>query len=482
MTEDPTERSLVALAADIAARRVSCETLMAATLERIERLNPVHNAIVSLRPSAELLSEARDADRALAAGERRGWLHGIPHGVKDLADARGLPTSQGSPLLAGTRPGADSLHVARIRAAGAILVGKTNVPEFGLGSQSYNRVFGTTRNAWDPALTAGGSSGGAAVALATRMLPSADGSDMMGSLRNPAAFNQVVGFRPSQGRVPTVPAEDGFYQQLATNGPMGRCVADTIAALLTMAGPDARAPLTRTDVFPAFEHWRPRPLPGTRIGWLGDLDGYLPMEAGVKALCESGLGRVADAGGRVREARVDFDPARLWEAWLVLRQFGVSRLRPLYDDPRGRAELKPELVWEIEQGLGLDAARVAAAGVDRTRWHAAMRAAFEEHDFLVLPAAQVFPFPAEVHWPVEIAGRSMDTYHRWMEVTIGATLAGLPVVSLPVGRDARGRPMGIQVLGPPGADRSVLEFALAFEALAPFADERAPDVIRAGPC
>ncbi|MEE4299750.1 MAG: amidase [Pseudomonadales bacterium] len=465
MTDAITSLSAVALSTAIARRELSCVEVMQAHLARIAEANPVHNAIVELREEAALLDEARAADRELAAGVYRGRLHGMPHGVKDLADAAGLPTSMGSPIFAGRIAAADSLHVARIRAAGAILVGKTNVPEFGLGSQSYNSVFGVTRNALDPELTAGGSSGGAAVALATRMLPSADGSDMMGSLRNPAAFNGVVGFRPSQGRVPSYPAEDVFFGQLAVNGPMGRTVADTIRQLCTIAGPDPRTPLTIAEALPEPAAFRPAEPAQLRIGWLADLDGYLAMEPGVLERCEAALAGFSAAGAVIEPVALPFDPARLWACWLVLRQFGVCRLRPLYEDDALRAQLKPELCWELEQGLALSAGDVAAAGAVRSQWFAAVAELFGRYDLLALPAAQVFPFPAEVHWPDRIDGRTMDTYHRWMEVVVPGTLAGLPVVALPAGVDGRGRAAGLQFMGAFGRDREVLEAALAYEAL-----------------
>ncbi len=456
------------LSALVSAREVSCLEVMDAHLDRIAELNPIHNAIVAQRDGETLRDEARAADQALARGEYRGWLHGLPHGVKDLADAAGMRTTFGSPLFADNVAESDSLHIGRIRAAGAIFVGKTNTPEFGLGSQSYNPVYGVTRNARDPALTAGGSSGGAAVALATGMLPSADGSDMMGSLRNPAAFNGIVGLRPSQGRVPSIPTDDAFYQQLAVNGPMGRTVEDVVRMLCTMAGPDPREALARQDALPPPEEFRALEPAGVRIGWLGDLDGHLPMETGVLDVCSEALAALEGAGCSVDAARADFDPTRLWRTWLTLRQFGITRYRALYDDPEKRALLKPELVWEIEQGRDLTASDVARAGAERNRWFGALLALFERFDVLALPSAQVFPFAAETHWPERIGHVSMDTYHRWMEVVIGGTLGGLPVVSLPAGRDDHGREMGIQFMGPPGQDRRVLEFALAYERVRPW--------------
>ncbi len=455
--------------------QVSCVETMQAYLERIHRLNPVHNAIVSMLDDDACLAQARLADDELAGGIYRGWLHGIPHAVKDLADARGLPTSNGSPIVAGTMPEADDLHIARVREAGAIFIGKTNVPEFGTGSQTYNNVFGVTRNAYDTQLTAGGSSGGAAVGMATRMLPIADGSDMMGSLRNPAAFNNVIGFRPSQGRVPRTP-EDLFYNQLSTNGPMGRNVADTIRLLGTMAGFDARAPMMMRDDLPDHGSYRPTPLAGLTIGWLGDLDGHFAMEPGVTELCEQALSELESHGARYDGVMPDFDMDRLWRSWITLRHWSQSGRQPMLEDPAQRALLKPEMVFEIEGSLALSAADIHEASVSRAQWYTALHALFERVDLLAIPSAQLFPFPAELHWPREIAGRTMDTYHRWMEVVIGASLAGAPAVNVPVGFDARGRPMGMQLIGPYGGDQAVLEAALAYELVTDHLDRRPPDI------
>ncbi len=462
LPSDLTALSAAQLSSAIRAGQVSCVETMRAYLERIDQYNPVYNAIVSRLDDDTCIEQAGRADEELARGEYRGWLHGIPHAVKDLADAVGLPTSRGSPIFAGTMPESDDLHIARIRNAGAIFIGKTNVPEFGMGSQSYNSVFGVTRNAYDQALAAGGSSGGAAVGMATRMLPIADGSDMMGSLRNPAAFNNVIGFRPSQGRVPRTPG-DLFYNQLSTNGPMGRNVEDTIRLLDTMAGFDPRAPMMMRDELPGFEAYRVRELEGLRIGWMGDYDGYLATEPGVLELCERSLSILETHGARVDRVLPDFDMDRLWRCWLALRHWSHAGRQPMLNDPDLRRQLKPEIVFEIQGSLDLTAADITTASETRADWYLELHSLLASFDFLVLPSAQVFPFPAEVHWPREIDGHAMDTYHRWMEVVIGGTLAGVPVLNLPVGFDARGRPMGMQLIGPMGADQSVLETGLAYE-------------------
>ncbi|GGJ78861.1 amidase [Pseudomonas matsuisoli] len=452
----------VSLSRLIHQRDLSCVEVMQAYLRRIERLNPVVNAIVSLQPEASLLEQARVRDAELASGVDHGWMHGFPLAVKDLALTRGIRTTFGSPLFADFVPDQDAIVVERMKAAGAIVIGKTNVPEFGLGSQSYNPIFGATGCAFDPSKTAGGSSGGAAAALALDMLPVADGSDMMGSLRNPAAFNAVVGFRPSQGRVPAGHAPDLFFNQLSTEGPMGRTVADVAHLLAIQAGRDLRAPLSLDGDGSSFIDLAPVNAP--RFGWLGDYDGYLPMDPGVMALCESSFPAFEQLGGSVTGATVRFDMASLWTCWCHLRQFAVSGVQgAAFDDPNKRALMKPELQWEVEQGLSLSVRDVQQASVVRSQWYRAMCRLFEQFDFLLLPSAQVFPFDRHEHWPKVVGGRRMDTYHRWMEGVIGASLAGLPVISVPVGFNAAGLPMGISIIGPPRADREVLAVAAAYE-------------------
>jgi len=451
------------LSAAIRLRQVSCAETMEAYLRHIHRYNPTYNAVVSMAPDDQLLAEAQRADAELAQGAYRGWMHGMPHAVKDLADVVGFPTSQGSPIYAGTMPRSDSGHIARIRAQGAIFIGKTNVPEFGMGSQSYNPVFGATGSACDPALTAGGSSGGAASGLGTHMLPVADGGDLMGSLRNPGAFNNVIGFRPTPGRVPGSGTGDLFYQELSVNGPMGRNTEDTIRLLHTISGPSPREPLSLRDEVPPFDAFRAPDLGEVRIGWMGDYGGYLPMEPGILELCEASLGTLSDAGTTVEPCRPEYDMDRLWWAWLTLRHWSRHGSLPLLDNPETRRLLKPEAIFEIEGALKASGADIYHAGLARADWFRALEALFERYDVLALPTAQVFPFPKEVHWPETVNGVRMDTYHRWMEVVIGGTLAGLPVVNVPVGFDARGRPMGMQLMGPFGADQKVLELALAYE-------------------
>jgi len=459
----------------IHARQVSCEEVMRAYLAQIQRFNPRVNALVSLRDADDVLAEARERDRELDQGQSRGWMHGMPQAIKDLAATKGLRTTLGSPLFAEHVPTEDAISVARVRASGAILVGKSNVPEFGLGSQTYNTLFGTTLNAYDPSLVAGGSSGGAAVALALRMLPVADGSDMMGSLRNPAAFNNVFGLRPSQGRVPHGPMPEVFVQQLGTEGPMGRSVTDVARLLGIQAGYDPRVPLSSKDDPTVFGQPLQRDFKGARLGWLGDYNGYLPMDDGVLSLCESALDDFIALGCTVESCQPDFSMARLWRSWLVHRHWLVhGNLGAAYANPQKRALLKPEAQWEVEGGLNLTAQQVYQASVDRSVWYRALAKLFEHYDFLLLPTAQVFPFEAQQPWPRHVGGREMDTYHRWMEVVIGPTLAGLPSMSVPVGFNPQGLPMGLQIIGPAQADRAVLQLAYAHEQLTQWVQRRPP--------
>ena len=459
--------SAVDLTARLKRRAVSCREVVAAFLDRIDQLNPVYNAIVSLRPRDEILADAEAADCASPEARAAQPLFGLPIAIKDLAITKGLRTTFGSPIFADFVPGADDLHVARIRAAGAIIIGKTNAPEFGLGSQTYNRVFGATRNAYNPALTAGGSSGGAAVALALRMLPIADGSDFGGSLRNPAAYNNVYGLRPSQGRVPAYPADDAFLSQLSTDGPMARSVADLALLLSVQAGHDPRAPLSLEGTAEAFRLPLPSPAKGQRICWLGDWGGALPMEPGVLAVCETALKRLTAIGCAVEPLTPGFDAEDLWQAFVTLRHYSVGgKLKVHYDNPAQRPLMKPEAAWEVEQSLAATVHDLRKAAIVRTCWFATVSKLFERFDFLALPSAQVFAFPVEQHWPVSINGVAMDSYHRWMQVVTPGTMSGCPVISIPAGFDPTGRAMGLQLIGRPRADLDVLRLAAAYETAA----------------
>jgi amidase len=472
-----------ALSAAIHAREVSCREVMQAYLRQIDEVNPTHNAIVSLRDRETLENEAAAYDDLLTNGESKGWMHGFPHAVKDVANAVGLPTTLGSRILKNFHPKRDSLVVERMRAEGCIFIGKTNVPEFGLGSHTFNEVFGTTTNAYDATKSSGGSSGGAAVGLATRMLPVADGSDFGGSLRNPAAWNNVFGFRPSQGRVPMWPTLDAYVSQLTTEGPMARTVRDVALLLETMSGGDDRCPLSLPEIeFYAerLDHLNPR---NQRIGWLGDLNGYLAMEPGILDICEQALQRLEGIGCLVETASLGYDPERVWEkAWMVWRRWLVASNIGVHlaANSANRELIKPEALWEYDSAQALTGTECLAASQERTSFYRHLISnLFDRYDYLVLPSAQVWPFDAVLRWPAHINGKAMDTYHRWMEVAVYATLAGLPSISVPVGFSPEGLPMGMQIIGRPRADLAVLQLASAHETTAQDVLTQRPKAIRA---
>jgi amidase len=456
--------SALALSKAIHNKQVSCREVMQAYLKQIETYNPSSNAIVSLAPQDALLAQADERDAQLGRGQSMGWMHGLPQAVKDLLDVQGFRTSHGSPLTPLTPAGKDSLMAARMRAAGCIMIGKTNTPEFGLGSHTFNEVFGATRNAWDPSKTAGGSSGGAAVALAQRMLPVADGSDFMGSLRNPAGWNHVFGMRPSQGRVPRPSLPDVFIAQLGTEGPMARSVSDMAMLLSTQAGYDARAPLSIQESGAAFAQSLDASMNGKRVGWLGNLNGYLPMESGVLEVCQDALKVLETTGCSVGTTSLGMQPEEIWDAWLVWRKALAGASTGAYAHlPNWREKVKPEAQWEYDQSLDLTGTQLMKASAARTRYYQSMLSLFESFDVLAIPTAQVWPFDIKERWPQTIAGRSMDTYHRWMEVVIYPTFAGLPAISVPAGFNAQGLPMGLQLIGKPKGDFELLQVAHAYE-------------------
>ncbi|WP_171099678.1 amidase [Ruegeria sp. HKCCD7255] len=453
---DLSRTSATQLLSELSAGRLSAQELMRATLDRIEAVNPRVNAVVALRDAQELLAEAQAADKSVAKGP----LHGLPIAVKDLVNVAGIASTQGSPLFRDNVPARDDLLAARLRAAGAILIGKTNTPEFGLGSHTFNPVYGATRNPYDLDLSCGGSSGGAAVALATGMLSLADGSDMMGSLRNPAAWNNVYGFRPSWGRVPSEPVGDVFLHQLSTLGPMARSPEDIGLLLDVISGADPRQPLSveTAPVSPV----QAADLTGVRIGWLGDWEGALPFEPGILELSAEALQVFSDLGAVVEPVAPPFEAERLWDSWITLRSWSVAAgLVPLAAQ---RGALKDTAQWELDRGLALSAMDVHRATVIRSEWAQAAVQLFERYDALVLPSAQVWPFEIDQPYPTQIAGQAMDTYHRWMQVVVPVSLIGLPCLSVPAGFGAAGLPMGVQLCGPRGSDARILSMGAAYHA------------------
>ncbi|MDG2089931.1 MAG: amidase [Gammaproteobacteria bacterium] len=460
---DLTDLSAIDLSLAIQDKHASCVEVMQAYLDRIHTYNPVYNAIISMVDDDDLFNQAFAADQALARGEYQGWMHGMPHAVKDLIPVAGLAYTNGSPIFANQIAQEDQAIVTSMRDAGAIFIGKTNVPEYGFGSQSYNPLFGATSSAYNPDLTAGGSSGGAASGLGTRMLPVADGGDMMGSLRNPGAFNNVIGFRPSANLVDGVASGP---RALSTLGPMGRNTEDTIRLLQTIsAGPVA-------------EQFTAMNLNDVNIGWMGNMNNYLPMETGVLELCEANLSVLAEAGANIEPTMPRMDMSDLWYSWTTLRHASRDAMLDFYNNPETRMQLKEEVVWEIEQSFLLSESDVARANMIRQNWYRELDRMYATYDILVLPTSQVFPYPVGTPWPQEINGQPMDTYHRWMEVTLYASLGGIPAVNVPVGFDDQGRPMGMQIIGNYGEDQKVLEFALAYEQITDHLSQR-PNLVAA---
>ena len=474
-SNDITELDAVSLSQAIQARQLSCIETLDAYLDQVARLNPQVNALVALQPAEELRLQAQHLDEELARDVWRGPLHGFPQAPKDIMPAKGMVTTKGSPIFKGQVSSVDAVVFERMRQGGAVFIGRSNSPEFGLGGHTFNSVYGTTGNAFNPDQTAGGSSGGAGVAVALRMLPVADGSDMMGSLRTPAAFNNVFGMRTTPGCVPHGPTDEVFFQQFSVTGPIARNIPDLTLLLSVQAGFDARLPLTHRCGNIDFTAPLQRDFKRSRIGWLGDLGGHLAIEPELIVMCEQACKTFEAIGCQVEPVLPKFDFERLWRAWLTLRSFNVAgNNAALYQDATQRAQLKPEAVWEIEHGLALSGPDVFNAAKDRSAWYQVLRSLFETYDYLILPATQVLPFDVAMHWPAQVNGRTMDTYHRWMEVVVPATMAGLPALAVPAGFGASGLPAGLQILGPTQADWSVLQIGHAYDQASGHSRVRSP--------
>ena len=447
--------SAVDLAARIKSKQVSARELMAAHLARIEAVNPAVNAIVTLVAERAMADAAR-ADEVLARGGPVGVLHGLPVAHKDLVDTAGIRTTRGSPFHRDDVPTRDALIVRRIRAAGAVTLGKTNTPEFGAGSQTFNTVFGATRNPFDLGKTCGGSSGGAAVALACGMVPIADGSDTGGSLRNPAAFCNVVGFRPSPGRVPS---ESGSWSPLSVSGPMARSVADVALFLSAIAGPDARSPLSIQEDGSRFRASLDRRVKGVRVAWWRGLGG-IPFEPDVRRVVDANRRVFEDLGCTVEEAEPDFTG--------VDEAFPIIRYASNHPRFAARVAEKPEWVkdtikFEVAQAERLTAADVGRALARQAQMHEQSREFFERYEYFILPVTQVAPFDVTVPYPTHISGTAMATYIDWMRACWYVTFMANPAISVPGGFTPAGLPVGVQIVGRHRDDWSVLQLAHAFE-------------------
>ena len=445
------------LALKIRSGEISAVETMEAHLAQIEKVNPQVNAIVTLVPELAL-EQARKADEKLAQGGKLGPLHGLPVAHKDLVPTKGIRTTFGSPIFQDFVPEEDALLVERIRNAGGISLGKTNTPEFGAGSQTFNQVFGVTKNPYDLSKTCGGSSGGAAVSVACRMLPFADGSDLGGSLRNPTNFCNVVGFRPSVGRVPSWPNEAG-WNSFAVDGPIARTVEDCALLLSVLAGPDARSPICLPESGAVFQQSLERNLKGIRIAWSADLGG-LPVDSRVTETLEAQREVFEDLGCIVEEGFPDFTDAdeifKTFRAWYF--ELKLASLLPEH-----REKMKETVIWNIESGMKLSGPELGRAEVKRTALFHRVREFMQNYDFLALPVSQVPPFPLEQEYVSEINGMKMETYLDWMRSCYYITVTGQPAISVPSGFTDDGLPVGLQLVGRPQDDLGVLQLAHAFE-------------------
>jgi amidase len=460
--EDLCAKDAVTLAGMLRRRQVSAREVVAAHIARIEALDGAVNAVVT-RCFDAALAKAAAADAALARGESTGLLHGLPVAHKDLVDTAGVRTTYGSPLFAGNVPERDALVVQRMSAAGAISLGKTNAPEFGAGSHTVNPVFGATRNPFDLSRSAGGSSGGAAAALAARMICLADGSDLGGSLRNPASFCSVVGLRPSPGRVPDWPFSD-VADVLGVAGPMARTVADVALLLMVLSGPEPRVPLALDAAPPAAEPDQiagllERDLRGVRVAWSADLG--LPVEPAVLETLAPSRQLLADLGCEVIDAAPDLSGADfVFRTWRAFRF--ATNLGPLLREHPG--QIGPNVTWNIERGLELSVADLGRA----TLWQAALAervsAFFDSYEVLACPVAQVVPFDVTLDWVHDIDGHPQHTYLDWMASAYQISVTGLPAISVPAGFTPDGLPVGLQLVGRRRADWALLGVAHAVEA------------------
>ena len=437
---------------------LSARELLAASLARIEATNGQVNAIVTLDAEAAEAA-AHAADEAFAAGRLLGPLHGLTLGVKDLHATAGMRTTFGSPALADFVPDADELVVARVRAAGAVIVGKTNTPEFGAGSHTFNAVFGLTRNPFALDRSAGGSSGGSAAALACGMVSLADGSDLGGSLRNPASFCNVVGHRTSPGRVPTWPTQDPWFT-LAVQGPMGRTVADAALLLSAQAGPDPRPVLSLPEPGSTFTTTFPARLDGLRIAISPDLGGAVVVDPEVAAMVEAQIATLTDLGATVTRASLDFTGAD--EVFSALRGVNYAQnFGQLVDDAPGL--VKQAIHFNVAQGRALTGSDVARAHALRGAIYNRVLAFFGDYDAMVLPACQALPFDADLEYPDSIAGIPMENYLAWMKAAYFVSITECPATAVPVGFSTDGLPIGVQVVAPPRDDLCALSVAHCLE-------------------
>lgn len=452
----------------IRSQKISVQELIRAHLDQIERYNPVLNAIVTLTADSAM-AEAYAADQQLEKNTEVGILHGLPVAHKDLFLTKGVRTTFGSLAFEDFVPDVDSLPVERLKKAGGISLGKTNTPEFGAGSQTFNAVFGSTPNPYDLTKTCGGSSGGGAVALASGMISIADGTDLGGSLRNPASFCNLVGIRPSVGRVPSWPESLGWYT-MSVPGPMARTVQDVALAMAAMSGPDDRSPISLEAPGEIFLNPLTRSFKGCKIAFSANLGG-LPVEPEVARVVESTRAVFQDLGCEVINDEPNISEAdeifMLWRAWRT-----ELRITPLLKEHR--TQFKDTVIWNAEQGLPITGPQLARAEAKRTELYHRMREFFKKYEFLVLPVSQVAPFSIDLEFPQEINGVKMNTYIDWQKSAYHISALGNPAISVPAGFTSNNLPVGIQIVGRHRDDFGILQLAYAFEQKTQFAQRKPP--------
>ncbi|MEM8860366.1 MAG: amidase [Chloroflexota bacterium] len=455
------------LARMIREKELSVTEVMQVHLDRINQTNPQVNAICTLLPEDELLAQAAAKDADLASGVTPGPLFGLPIAVKDLALTKDIRTTMGSLIYKDFVPEIDALFVERMKAAGAIIIGKTNTPEFGAGSNSFNKVFGMTRNPYDLNKVAGGSSGGGAAALAAGMIPLADGSDLGGSVRNPPSFNNVFGLRPSPGRIPRVPNLQP-WGSMPVLGPMARSVEDAGLLLSVMAGYDGRDPLALKGDPNIYTQSLAADMKGKKIAWTPDL-GRLPVDPEVILVLEQNLAIFEEMGCIVERAHPELMGGE--DVFQTMR--AASFAAGLLEDLKNHADkMKRTVIWNIEKGLPMTGLEIAAAQQKRGEHFQEMVAFMNEYDYLLLPTAQVPPFSVDIEYPLEINGEKMHTYIDWMMIVSLITNTEHPAASVPGGFTADGLPVGLQIVGKYRDELSVLHLAYAFEQATGFGNKR----------
>lgn len=442
-------------------RELSAVEVMEAHLRQIEVINPEVNAIITLHTD-RAMQGAELADAAMTSGANLGALHGLPTAVKDLTMTKGIRTTFGSPIFRDNIPEQDAIIVERTKKAGAVIIGKTNTPEFGAGSNTFNPLFGATLNPYDTSKTCGGSSGGAGVSLASRMLPIADGTDLGGSLRNPANFNNVVGFRPSPGRVPAV-APLG-WSTLSVAGPMARTVKDVALFLSVIAGPDNRSPISIEQPGSIYSDSLDRDFPGVRVAYVPDLGG-LPVDPRVSSIISSSVNLLESLGCIVDQVTPDFSDVD--QIFKTLRSWGTAAVRAELLKQH-RHLIKETVVGEIETGLKLTGSEIGKAEEMRTAYYQRMQVFMDKYEFMVMPVNQVPPFDVTTEYPMEIDGIQMETYIDWMKSCYYISALGHPAVSVPCGFTEEGLPVGLQIVGRHHDDLGVLQLANAFEKMTGF--------------